>query len=448
MLERKKYINRYRLLSFALSVCMLLFSITAYSAPFKGAYMQGTQVKDVNPSNQTFSSGSEIKFNAYNNAPILNNNTFNGTTTIDPSFTNITTNGNNFTGTTKVNYNALIDGTFESNADTYSTMALEASSADVAFNNATFNSGVSVNANSVTLGSVVQMDNLLKYTLNMADNVWRLMWLITARYIAPASSTHNVQRTSPNSGQTVTISLITIYKYTYNPTTGNLDSELYDVSISSLFEVEFTSLFEMLKYCISFLRYSGDYDIYSFVVDGEYYDIQSTSSTSDIMLVFLNRFDMLFQLLKYNCDKFFNWYYPLDSTLPEYWRYYNTDTKEQEEIGLAGLMYNISWYLGQMYALQVESGPLTQLNEDVNNTVQSVLDMEEKEEAITSHITSIIDTFEFDSTPFQTALIPLEWCSQLLTRTYNALGNYAIVMNIGFVLSICMQMIGYFRYRS
>lgn len=144
--------------------------------------------------------------------------------------------------------------------------------------------------------------------------------------------------------------------------------------------------------------------------------------------------------------KFRAWYYPLSVDSPFYWRYYNTDTGEEEEINLAGVLYNLTWYVGQLYSLQVENSSLSQLTDKVEEVSETFQEYEQKEQQIVDSVKANIQSFAPDLSEIQ-SLRALGWCSHYLQLLWSSLGLYGTMIVVGLLMGVCMQFIGYFRYK-
>lgn len=142
---------------------------------------------------------------------------------------------------------------------------------------------------------------------------------------------------------------------------------------------------------------------------------------------------------------FANWYYPLDPDAP-YWRYWNTDTQQQENINLAGVLYNITWYLGQMFLMNTwEAGSeLETPIEDLNN---AFTDLDNAEDTLWSPVEDAFNSFAPDSGDI-TALSALGWVGNYLQQIFVNLGSFNIVITLSLILGVCMQFIGYFKYKN
>ena len=142
---------------------------------------------------------------------------------------------------------------------------------------------------------------------------------------------------------------------------------------------------------------------------------------------------------------FSNWFYPLDPDAP-YWRYWNTDTGEQEATNLAGVLYNITWYLGEIYKTDdwdAGSG----FQEATDKMDQLTSDMNEAESAITDSVLGNVQDFVPDPDDV-TSLAALGYIGDYLQRIYVALGGFGIPVLLSLVLAVCMQLIGYFKYKG
>lgn len=436
------------------------------ATPFTGAYLGTTvdpntgisipAVMDVNPSGQTFSGQNVIEMNAYNNAPILTNNTFNGSTDMNVDMTNITSTGNTYQNL-DLEYNGLPNSYLESNRDTMSNATVSTSVSDINISNGTFNGSTTLQANNISLGSVSQMDNLL-------DGFYAFYYTFNNRVAnSYPNGNSTVTVTSPWTGNSVTVQLFYLgYSYnSYDPSTNtisrttvtrwcsfnNIYFALFDMFLRD-FECLYNLILDKFNDLTEFLTGSTSYQMYTVTItnNGEFYSISRSAQTASWREVIVNRFDTLITLLDYYCKRFYNWYYPLDNVIPEYWRYYNTDTAAQEEIGLAGLMYNISWYLGQMYVLQTASTALDNFEDQVGAVTETLENAEEQEQAIISSISSNIESFNPQLSDIQT-FRALSWCSNYLQQMFLAIGTYGTVILVGLILGVCMQFIGYFRYK-
>lgn len=191
----------------------------------------------------------------------------------------------------------------------------------------------------------------------------------------------------------------------------------------------------------------GTYGLWSLTpsLDGESYTRTVTQSSVGIRTVILNRIEYIADVFDFYFGRIYAWFYPLDSTSPFYWRYYNTSTEQQESIGLAGLLYNISWYLGQLYTLTAQNAALDNMDEAIDDVTDTFTSVEQAEQAVVQSVTSSIQSFNPDVSELG-AFRALSWCASYLQQIYVSLGAYGNVITIGLLLGVCSQLIGFVRY--
>lgn len=191
----------------------------------------------------------------------------------------------------------------------------------------------------------------------------------------------------------------------------------------------------------------GTYGLWSVTPsqDGESYSRTVTQSSVGIRSVILNRIEYIADVFDFYFSRIYAWFYPLDSTSPFYWRYYNTATEQQESIGLAGLLYNISWYLGQLYTLSAQNAALDNMDEAIEDVTDTFTSVEQAEQAVVQSVTSSIQSFNPDVSELG-AFRALSWCASYLQQIYVSLGAYGNVITIGLLLGVCSQLIGFVRY--
>lgn len=148
-----------------------------------------------------------------------------------------------------------------------------------------------------------------------------------------------------------------------------------------------------------------------------------------------------------SAKQFFNWFYPLKESEPVYWQVWDTDTGQAENVNLATVGYYITWYLGQMYQMNtydVESNGLTEKVQDFADSVK------EFDSNTTSLFETAKDNFssfnpKFEST--STFMSTLRKISQYLQKCFVALGKFNIPITISLILAICMQFIGFYKFK-
>lgn len=154
----------------------------------------------------------------------------------------------------------------------------------------------------------------------------------------------------------------------------------------------------------------------------------------------------LLDLIKLQFDIWFEWFYPLKDANPQYWHVYNTDTDSTDIVNPATVTYYITWYLGQLFLMNNDNTPLGNLQDSVDDIKDQLVNVENQEQSIITSIRTGIDNFAPDLTQIG-SFKALSWCSNYLQQIYVALGSYGTVILIGLLLGVCMQFIGYFRYK-
>ena len=142
---------------------------------------------------------------------------------------------------------------------------------------------------------------------------------------------------------------------------------------------------------------------------------------------------------------FADWYYPISDMTDQYWRFYNTDTGEQEVTNLAGVLYNITWYLGELY--KTNDWEAAQGFKEAQDTIDNLTeDMSSAESAITDTVLPNIQDFSPDPSDVA-SLFGLSFVGSFIQDFYLALGVFGIPVMLSLVLAVCMQLIGYFKYK-
>lgn len=149
-----------------------------------------------------------------------------------------------------------------------------------------------------------------------------------------------------------------------------------------------------------------------------------------------------------NFTTYWNAYYPLrDVANAQYWRAYNTDTGQYDSVNLATVFAYITWYLGQLYDDSTNvTQNMQQMTQDIGTAATTFQDLNQKEQAAINQIQTGFETFLPDPTEFQ-SFRAITWCSNYLQQIYLALGAYGQVIFIALLFGVCLQFIGYFRYK-
>lgn len=188
------------------------------------------------------------------------------------------------------------------------------------------------------------------------------------------------------------------------------------------------------------------YNQLSFSLVNEHVQIDSVPKCGTFLGILSRKFDELFEFFRFQFEIFFQWFYPLKNSTPQYWLVYNSDTNQGEYVNPATVTYYITWYLGKLYLQQSQQSALGQLEENVNDLADDLAAFEQSEQAVISSISSGIQSFAPDLSQLG-SFRALAWCSNYLQQVYVSLGLYGTVILIGLLLGVCMQFIGYFRYK-
>ena len=143
---------------------------------------------------------------------------------------------------------------------------------------------------------------------------------------------------------------------------------------------------------------------------------------------------------------FADWYYPFSADIAHYyWYAWNTDTSSKEQTNIATVLYYITWYLGNMYQMNTWTAgeelqqPIDDLNDKFN-------DLDSAEDGIWNSISGSFDGFDPDPGSVSD-LGAIGWCANYLQQIYVSLGAFNIPIMVGLLLGVCMQFIGYFKYK-
>lgn len=146
-------------------------------------------------------------------------------------------------------------------------------------------------------------------------------------------------------------------------------------------------------------------------------------------------------LLRCYIELWSRWFYPLKSSEPLYWRYYNTDTGQAESISLGGLMYNISWYLGNMYQLNTwDANAGEQLSKPIAELNQQITSAIDNEDAVLNQANNYLSSWDPNLDVFG-GLVSIGWLGTYLTYLYNSLGEFSIIPTFAFLIAFCKLML-------
>lgn len=153
------------------------------------------------------------------------------------------------------------------------------------------------------------------------------------------------------------------------------------------------------------------------------------------------------QYLLASAKQFFNWFYPLKASEPVYWQVWNSETEEVENVNLATVGYYITWYLGQMYQMNtydVETNGLTAKAKEFDATAK---DFDESVSDSFQSVQSSISGFAPDASKLRSFGSAFSWVSQYLQKCFVALDDLAIPITVSLVLAICMQFVGFYKFK-
>lgn len=357
------------------------------------------------------------------------------------------------------NYNFSGNGTFGGQNNTYNNLNVTSQGALTVQSGATLDN-VTINT---TLGNTQEMASLIARVEDADDLLAGILYAI----VAPIQSSSDSYTVNTSLGS-MTIPLLPITLAYYSTSNGVITSQTSQwycglgtsvLLYSECIIYNLNTMMQHLSYHINSLRsdlLSASSSIVSAIQDsqtyaywtltpdqsGEYYTKTVTNQTGTFHSVILNRAEYIASVLDFGFRRFYEWYCPLDDTAPMYWRYYNTDTKRSENIGLAGLMYNISWYLGNLYVLQSASAALNAMDSAVDSAATTFTNIEAQETAVVNSVKNSIQSFN-PSTSDIGALRALPWMSNYLQQIYVSLGTYGIVITVGLLLGVCLRIIRY-----
>lgn len=421
-----------------LAVSLVLpFSISSFADPYLGTeYIvnsDGTVIlKNNNPSGQTFSSGSNIQYNVWNNNPVIDDNTFNGSTSITNTFNQLTSADNNFTGNTTLQ---VIDGggNIESNLDTFNTMTVAAAGTNLNFNDSTFQGAVNINdAGVVQIGSTTESAQIVTNTSNTVTQLQttntRLNSIITkfdtfiANFLLYIELIMSDTQTSDGNGNAAPA-------LTYSKTFGSVTVS-YPVAQNAINVVTFNSNSHSLN-----------------IVTWRYRRSLKKTISENIGILSNNIYN-LFLYAVWNINNNFNtwWsaYLPNKSLAQaQYWIAYNTDTDSYDSVNLATVFGYMTWYLGQMYIQGNEAA--ADISDSVYDMSSAFTDLESKENQINSSIKNSLNNVDsfFNLPAIASGSVVIGW----LQYMWVSLGMFQGVTIISWALIILTIVTGFYKVK-
>lgn len=162
-----------------------------------------------------------------------------------------------------------------------------------------------------------------------------------------------------------------------------------------------------------------------------------------------------------NFKTFWDAYYPLRNQTPQYWKYWNSDTGKYEDTNIANVFSQATWYLGNIYlkcvdiaddvaniAKNIVGSPDSALNDKIDSVKDSLTDVDNAQKELDDNIFDTIGKFDPNTDDYFGGLKALTWCGQYLQKVFLALGAYGTPIMVGLILALCLQFIGYFRYKG
>lgn len=361
------------------------------------------------------------------------------------------------------NFNFAGSATFAGTNNTYEDFYIT-TDGDLNLGSSTI-TGLTVNQ---TIGNSSEMANLLNYTFNILCQASAIHYMVGSHVSSSDTAYITV------GGQSVAIPLIswtTPNRVTFDPVNGIITNTPGSLIYGTLGYIvqqfasqqadNFFAIGQSIIYSFNNLRtdvLSGfssiiDQQTYNYwtltsnqTTNGETFNKTVTSQTGTFHSVILNRIEYLSDVLTFSFNRFFEWFYPLDVTNPLYWRYWNSDTQQQVNTNLADVLYEMTWYLGNLYILESASAALDNMETAVGTVTTTFETVEAQEEAVINSVQSHINSFNPNVSDFG-AFRALPWMSNYLQQIYVSLGSYGLVITIGLFLGVCMQIIGYMRYK-
>lgn len=188
-----------------------------------------------------------------------------------------------------------------------------------------------------------------------------------------------------------------------------------------------------------------EYTEYNFRL-GEENVLYTTSSVTGTYLGILHRKynEMLIQFNLY-VNLIQRWFYPLRNSSYQYWRVWDTDTDSYKSVNPATVTGYITWYLGKLYEhLTADTDSI--LSPAIDDTKNAITSLEQTEKQITDTYIPAINNFNPSSIDLG-SLSAVSFVGNYLQRIFTALGAFNIPIIAALTLAVCMQLVGYFKYK-
>lgn len=475
-----------------LAVSLVLpFTIYSFADPYLGTEFivnsDGTvTLKNNNPSGQTFSSGSEIQYNVWNNNPVIDDNTFNGSTSITNTFNNLTSADNNFTGNTTLQ---VVDGggNIESNLDTFNTMTVAAAGTNLNFNDSTFQGAVNINdAGVVQIGSTtesaqivtntgntvtqLQTTNSRLSTINTTISNFRTAFdsfvtgiispiaILYDNIVYPVYSDSSGTRTFSVGGNSYSYNLKNLYFgganhyfnfsgllfYWFNTLCANLSVQFSQnaTSESDGFIVSTLNTYPLRYYKFTYYTYSytSSTDVINIQTNYKYF-----SFVSYLANILTNQLGSYISAnIAYMADTWYRWYSPnISASDSQFWIAFNTDTEVYDHVNLSTVFGYITWYLGQLYIQGNEAA--ADISQSVDDMATAFTDLESKENQINNNIKNSLNSVDsfFNLPAIASGSVVIGW----LQYMWVSLGMFQGVTIIAWALIILTIVTGFYKVK-
>lgn len=183
-----------------------------------------------------------------------------------------------------------------------------------------------------------------------------------------------------------------------------------------------------------------------YVIENEAVTINQSDRAGTFLGIVHRKFNEIIDLFRLQCAVWFQWWYPLKASTPQYWQVYNSDTGDYEMVSPAGVTAYITWYLGKLYehlTADIDS-VLEQPVEDAQNAISA---LEQSEAQIKNTYLPAVNSFLPDASDIG-SLSAVSYFGNYLQRIFVALGAFNIPIIAALTLAVCMQLIGYFKYKN
>lgn len=388
--------------------------------------------------------------------------------------------GDNFNG----NFSADASGLTTSYIDIHDSKFASGKTATVTANNGTvmemydnnFNGSTTINAASggtvnVQIGNSTEMQQLLSNTSQTNTLLGTTNTLLGNLLYPVAIIWDNVIYNMLSTTQSRSFTLFG-QTYSYNGSASYLADKVYYTNLRGTLELYLRNLLHQLDYLWTETYNEGDplrkvftIDRYPVALNRVAISVYSYDASTDVVSVenvyrYKTYVGMLYEcvtwtipsyftsMIQYLADTWYRWYNPnISLANSKFWKAYNTDTGQYDSVNFSTVFMYITWYLGQIYDDSTNvTNTMHQMTSDIGTAATTFQDLNNKEQVAINQIQQGFETFLPDVTQFQ-SFRAITWCSNYLQQIYIALGAYGQVIFIALLFGVCLQFIGYFRYK-